>query len=118
MPNWNYAVVHAHGTLRIIDDANWVRAQIEALTTQNGAALAKPWAVADAPRDFTDKMIAAVVGIEILITRLSGKWRVSQNQPAANQTSVIEALRGEGGDNSKAMADLIEANASNSGQPD
>lgn len=118
VPTWNYAVVHAHGTLRIIDDANWVRAQIEALTTQNEAAFAQPWSVADAPRDYTDKMISAVVGIEILITRLSGKWKVSQNQPPANQTSVVKALRGKGGDCSKMMAELIEANAKKSGWPD
>lgn len=118
VPTWNYTVAHAHGTLRIIDDANWLRAQIESLTTQNEAAFPQPWAVTDAPRDYIDKMISAIAGIEITITRLSGKWKVSQNQPSANQTSVIEALRRKGGDGNKTMADLIEANARNSRQPD
>ena len=118
VPTWNYAVVHAHGTLRIIDDANWLRTQIESLTKQNEAALPQPWSIADAPRDYIDKMISAIVGIEILITRLSGKWKVSQNQPSENQASVIEALRRNGDDGSTTMADLIEANARSSGKPD
>lgn len=118
VPTWNYVVVHAHGSLRIIDNANWLRAQIESQTKQHEAALPRPWAVADAPRDYLDKMISAIVGIEITITRLSGKWKVSQNQPSANRASVIEALRRKGGDGSKTMADLIESNARNPGQPD
>lgn len=109
VPTWNYAVVHARGTLRVIDEAGWIRAQIEALTTQNEAALARPWSVADAPRDYTEKLIAAVVGIEIRITRLTGKWKVSQNQPLKNQASVIDALRCLGDDERLAMAELIEA---------
>lgn len=88
VPTWNYAVVHAHGTLRIIDDTRWLRAQIEALTTHNEATLPHPWAVSDAPDDYVEKMIAAVVGIEIVITRLSGKWKMSQNQPAENQEGL------------------------------
>lgn len=111
VPTWNYAVVHAHGTLRIIDDTDWLRAQIEALTTQHEAALPHPWAVSDAPADYTQKLLAAVVGIEITITRLSGKWKVSQNQPVENQTGVIEALRCSGRAESTAMADLVEARA-------
>jgi len=116
VPTWNYAVVHAHGTLRIVDEANWVRAQIEALTTQNEAALANPWSVADAPHDYTEKLIAAVVGIEIQITRLAGKWKVSQNQPRKNQASVIDALRNLGNDSSLAMAALVEAHTQASRQ--
>lgn len=116
VPTWNYAVVHAHGTLRIIDDAAWVRSQIEALTTHNEAALPHPWAVSDAPPDYTEKMIGAIVGIEIVITRLSGKWKASQNQSAENQTGIIEALRSNGRDNDTAMAALIEARARETGQ--
>lgn len=111
VPTWNYAVVHAHGRLRVVDDAKWVRTQIEALTTQNEAQWVDAWSVADAPRDYVDKMIAAVVGFEIRITRLVGKWKVSQNQPPENQASVIEALRGLGGERRVGMAELIAANA-------
>lgn len=118
VPTWNYAVVHAHGTLRVIDDAAWLRAQLEALTAHNEATFAHPWAVSDAPRDYTEKMIAAVVGIEIEITRLTGKWKVSQNQPAENRAGVIEALHSDGGDNATAMAALIEARAPQDRQAD
>ena len=105
VPTWNYTVVHAYGKLRIIDDAVWVRAQLEALTAQNEAGLPHPWAVSDAPEDFTDKLIGAVVGIEMVITRLSGKWKVSQNQPLQNQHSVIQGLTASG---QTAMAELVK----------
>jgi transcriptional regulator len=113
VPTWNYAVVHAHGMLRAIDDTTWIRKQIEALTTRSEAPLPHPWAVTDAPDDYVEKMIAAVVGIEIEITRLSGKWKVSQNQPTENQAGIIEALRSNG---NTAMADLVEARAKTADQ--
>lgn len=90
VPTWNYAVVH--GYLRIIDDAAWIRANLELLTQHNEAAFLHPWAVSDAPEDFTEKLIQAVIGIELVITRLIGKWKVSQNQPLQNQNSVIAEL--------------------------
>ncbi len=107
VPTWNYAVVHAHGTLRIIDDAGWVREQLETLTAHNEAQFPEPWAVSDAPSEFTEKLIGAVVGIEISITRLSGKWKTSQNQPQQNQASVIEGLAGSDTTDANAMAGLI-----------
>ena len=94
VPTWNYAVVHAYGELRVIDDPVWVFAQISALTAANEAALPQPWVVTDAPADYTEKMLGAIVGLEITITRLLGKWKLSQNQPPANQTSLIRALAG------------------------
>ena len=72
VPTWNYAVVHAYGMLRIHDDPAWVRAQIEALTTQSEAAMPSPWAVADAPSEYIEKLVHAIVGIEIVVTRLLG----------------------------------------------
>jgi len=109
VPTWNYTVVHAYGTLRIIDDAVWVRAQLEALTQQNEAAFPKPWAVSDAPEDFTEKLLGAVVGIEMVITRLIGKWKVSQNQPPQNRRSVIQGLNAGGQGEAVAMAALVDA---------
>lgn len=111
VPTWNYAVAHAYGTLRVIDDAAWVRTQLEALTEHNETKLPKQWAVSDAPREFTAKLIGAIIGIEIVITRLSGKWKVSQNQPPQNQTGVIEGLANSGMPGATAMAALISANA-------
>lgn len=107
VPTWNYVAVHAHGSLRVIDDADWVAAQIEALTAMQEARQAQPWSVADAPADYIERMRAAVVGIEIVITRLVGKWKVSQNQPAANQSSLIAALEANGNEDSITMARLI-----------
>lgn len=106
VPTWNYTVVHAYGSLRIIDDASWVRTQLEALTSHNEAVFPEPWTIADAPVDFTEKLIAAVVGIELVITRLSGKWKVSQNQPPQNQDSVIQGLSASG---QTVMADLVKS---------
>ena len=98
-------MVHAYGRLRIIDDAVWIRAQIEALTAQNEVNFAHPWLLSDAPQDFTDKLIDMVVGIEMVIIRLSGKWKISQNQPLENKLSVIEGLMDNG---QTAMAELVK----------
>jgi transcriptional regulator len=113
VPTWNYAVAHAYGWLRVIDDASWLRSQLEGLTAHSEAAFSNPWAVSDAPYEFTEKLIEAIVGIEITITKLSGKWKVSQNQPEQNQISVISGLRECGNFEAESMAALIEANAKN-----
>jgi transcriptional regulator len=106
VPTWNYTVVHAYGSLRIVDDATWIRTQLNVLTQHNEASFVHPWTVSDAPDDFTEKLIGAVVGIELVITRLSGKWKVSQNQPLQNQNSVINGLNASG---QIEMAELIKA---------
>ena len=95
VPTWNYAAVHAYGELTVIDDPDWILAQVTALTGTHEAMLPQPWAVSDAPADYIEKMLGAIVGIEIRITRLLGKWKVSQNQPAVNQASLIAALDGQ-----------------------
>ena len=110
-PTWNYTVVHAHGALRVVDDAVWMRAHLEALTDCHEANFPKPWAVSDAPQEFTEKLIESVVGIEIVITKLSGKWKVSQNQPEKNRAGVIEGLRGCGHSDAVEIAALVEATA-------
>ena len=113
-PTWNYAVVHAYGTLRAIDDAGWVREHLETLTDHHEANFPKPWAVSDAPGEFIEEAIKAIVGIEIVITRLSGKWKVSQNQPEQNQAGVVEGLGGCGHRDALDMAALVEANTKGS----
>ena len=105
VPTWNYTAVHAYGELKVIDDADWILAQVSALTATHEAALPQPWAVTDAPADYIEKMLGAIVGIEITITRLTGKWKVSQNQPAENRGSLIAALEKAG----NPMAGLIRA---------
>ena len=106
VPTWNYAMVHAHGSLRVMDDPAWLRAQVEELTARQETAFPHPWAVADAPADYIDKMLAAVVGIELTVTRLVGKWKASQNQPPANRAGVVAGL-GARGPEGAAMAALV-----------
>ncbi len=105
VPTWNYAAVHAYGKLRVIDEPAWIFEQISRLTAVHEATLPKPWAVSDAPTEYIEKMLGAIVGIEITIDRLLGKWKVSQNQPALNQASLITALAGQ------PMAELIRERA-------
>ena len=107
VPTWNYAVVHAYGTLEVVDDAAWIRNQVEALTRQQEASFEQPWQVDDAPRDYTDKMIAALLGLEIRITRLLGKTKASQNQSASNRKGVIAGLGDSDNPYDRLMAGLI-----------
>jgi transcriptional regulator len=103
VPTWNYVTVQARGTLRAIDDAAWVHAFVTRLTTAHEAVQAKPWAVTDAPPDFVDTMTRAIVGIEITLSALTGKWKVSQNRSAADRAGVVNGLGAAG---------LVEAAAS------
>jgi len=111
VPTWNYAVVHAYGVLRVADDMSWLRAQLEALTGHNESAFPKPWAVSDAPPEYIEKIMAAIVGVEMAITKLVGKWKVSQNQPAQNQAGIISGLKASDLPNAEAMAAMVEARA-------
>lgn len=111
VPTWNYAVVHAYGLVRVVDDASWLRAQLDALTAHREASFPEPWAVSDAPHEFTEKLIGSIVGFEMVISRLLGKWKVSQNQPQQNQAGVIEGLKASGSQAASAMAELVETAA-------
>lgn len=92
VPTFNYIVVHAYGPLRIIDDRAWLRKLVGRLTDRHEAGSAQPWKVTDAPDDYIEKMLGAIVGIEIPVTKLTGKWKVSQNQPAENRDGVVKGL--------------------------
>lgn len=107
VPTWNYAAVEARGTPTLKDDPVWLRTQIEDLTRRQEGDRAHPWAVGDAPDDFVDGMVRAIVGVEIALTSLEGKWKVSQNQPEKNRLGVIEGLKGES--RGAVMADLVGA---------
>ena len=96
VPTWNYVMVQARGRLRAIDDAAWVHAFVSRLTAKHEAAQARPWAVTDAPPDFIDTMTRAIVGIEITLTALTGKWKVSQNRSAADRAGTASGLRATG----------------------
>lgn len=107
VPTWNYVVVHAHGPLRVIDDARWLRSFVERLTNRHEAGRAAPWKVTDAPADYIEKMVTAIVGIELPVARLSGKWKVSQNRPARDREGVVAGLQAQGTEASKAVAELV-----------
>jgi transcriptional regulator len=108
VPTWNYMMVHAYGSLNVKDDPVWLRAQLEALTAHNEAAFEEPWRITDAPQDFTEKLIGSIVGIEIVITRLLGKWKLSQNQPGRNRESVMAGLEAVGTEQALEMVASIE----------
>jgi transcriptional regulator len=108
VPTWNYVTVHAYGTLRVIEDPVWIKIQLESLTAQQEASFDKPWAISDAPVEFTNKMMGAIVCIEILITKLIGKWKVSQNQPAINRAGVVEGLESLGKSAATELAAAID----------
>jgi transcriptional regulator len=103
VPTYNYAVVHAHGVLRAIEDPAWILALLERLTARHESVRAAPWSVRDAPAEFIDTLLKSIVGIEIPIGRLQGKWKLSQNRPPSDQAAVaadtgaaLAALMGKG----------------------
>ncbi len=97
VPTWNYIVVQASGRLRAIDDAAWLREFVGRLTDRHEAPRRTPWAMDDAPADFVETMLKAIVGIEIEVTSLVGKWKVSQNRSAADRAGVAAGLAQERG---------------------
>jgi transcriptional regulator len=98
VPTWNYQVVHAHGKIRIRDDERFVRGLVARLTRVHEARIGaeRPWKMGDAPPEYIDTMLAAIVGIEIEITRLVGKWKLGQNREGRDRLGAVEALRERG----------------------
>ncbi len=93
VPTWNYVVVHARGPLQVIHDPHWLKRNVSELTAAHEAGFANPWKVSDAPADFIDNLVNAIVGIEIPIATLEGKCKASQNRPEADRLGVIAGLR-------------------------
>ena len=104
VPTWNYCVVQARGPLRVVDDPGWVRTLVTRLTERHEAPRAAPWAIGDAPADYIETMLRAIVGIEIPLVSLTGKWKLSQNRPAADRDGVIRGLGEQPGDGARALA--------------
>jgi transcriptional regulator len=107
VPTWNYAVVHARGQIAWHDDPAWLRELVETLTNLHEHDSAEPWRVADAPTEFVERNLRSIVGFEIRITALDGKWKVSQNRTPEERAAVVEELRAHGDAASLAMAELI-----------
>jgi transcriptional regulator len=106
VPTWNYATVHAWGRPRVVEDATWLRRQIGDLTGSMERRRVAPWAVEDAPADFVAMQVRAIVGIEIPIARIEGKWKMSQNRTPADREGVVAGYRQDG---DETMARLVEA---------
>ncbi len=96
VPTWNYTMVQARGTLHAVDDAPWLRELVGLLTTVHEAPRALPWAVEDAPDDYVQQMLRAIVGIRIPLATLVGKWKVSQNRDEADRAGVAQGLANDG----------------------
>ena len=107
VPTWNYLAVHVAGSARVVQDAVWLKEHLRKLTNQHEAERAQPWAVEDAPADYTEALMRGIVGIEIKIEKLTGKLKASQNQPERNQQGVKVGLQSEPGFCAAAMAELI-----------
>jgi len=109
VPTWNYAAVQARGRPRVVEDAAWLRPHLEQLTQAQEARRAQPWAVGDAPEDYLAAQMRAIVGIEIPIARIEGKWKLSQNRDAADRRGVVAGLRDAAdAHRDPALADRVE----------
>jgi transcriptional regulator len=115
VPTYNYAVVHAYGRLVIHDDEKWLRGFLGRLTKRMEAAQSTPWKMGDAPHDFLQQMLGGIVGIEIPISRLVGKWKVSQNRLPIDRDGAVAGLRATGEAEAGAMADLMAGIAARTG---
>lgn len=109
VPTWNYAVVHARCHLTVHEDRDWLHDLVTRLTNTHEAGRPQPWAVDDAPADYVERMLKAIVGIELRIDMLEGKWKVSQNRPAADRAGVAEGLAAGQDDMQRQMAALVSA---------
>jgi transcriptional regulator len=105
VPTWNYATVHVWGRPRVMNDDAWLRRQLDDLTASREGMRDAPWQVDDAPKDFVAMQMRAIVGVEIPIARIEGKWKMSQNRPEADRQGVIEGFRamGEAGEEIAAL---------------
>ena len=107
VPTWNYAVVHAHGELRLHDDVDWLRAHVGALTAAHEKGREQPWRVEDAEPGYLAAQLRGIVGLELRITRLEGKWKLGQNRSEADRQGMLAGLERQGDAASIALAALI-----------
>jgi transcriptional regulator len=108
VPTWNYVVVHAYGPLKVIQDEQWLLTNVEKLTSIHEAGSPVPWKVSDAPVDFIQSQLKGIVGLELPIRKLEGKWKVSQNRTEQERDGVVEGLGKLNTPESLAMKALVE----------
>jgi transcriptional regulator len=116
VPTWNYASVHAYGTAHAIRDPDWLRDMVERLSARHEAREAVPWRMRDLPPSYLESMLRGIVGIEIVVSRLEGKFKLSQNRPAADRPRIIAALERREDEGSREVAALMRQR-DNPGEP-
>jgi transcriptional regulator len=109
VPTWNYVVVHARGTLRFIHEADWLRDFVAGLTDEHEAPRAQPWKMTDAPAAYLEKMLGMIVGFELSISSISGKWKLGQNRTAADRQGLVQGLQHSDDPDAQALASLLAA---------
>jgi transcriptional regulator len=109
VPTWNYEVLNVHGRLVTHDDADWVLNLVTMLTNRHEQHRAEPWQVTDAPESYTRAQLRAIVGVELVISKVEGKVKMSQNQPERNRTGVVAGLRASDAPDDQVVADRVEA---------
>lgn len=112
VPTWNYAVVHVHGLPRAIENREWLLQHLNQLTDSHEAEQALPWKVSDAPQEFTERLLRSIVGIEIPIAKIVGKWKVSQNRSEPDKLGIVTGLLARDDQQSKEMASLVNQHVS------
>ena len=113
VPTWNYTMVQVQGVAHVMDDAQWIGRQIRDLTDLMEGGYPMPWAVDDAPAPFIDAQVRGIVGIEIAITSIIGKWKVSQNRSAADREGVVAGLDALQDEEARAMSRLVNEKLQN-----
>jgi transcriptional regulator len=108
VPTWNYAVVHAYGRPEVMDDATWLRRHVGELTLQQESCQPAPWAVSDAPERYIDVMLRGIVGFRFVITRLEGKWKMSQNREMQDREGVVQGLGARNDGDDLEVAGLVD----------
>ncbi|HYD53041.1 MAG TPA: FMN-binding negative transcriptional regulator [Gemmatimonadaceae bacterium] len=109
VPTWNYVAVHASGPLRYMEDREWLARHLERLTARHESHRERPWRIDDAPADYIERALGDIVGIELEVSRLEGKWKMSQNRSAADITGVVAGLGVSPDDRDRAVAAIVEA---------
>jgi transcriptional regulator len=108
VPTWNYEAVHIHGSIRLVHEGAGLNELMHSLTDAQEREQAHPWSVNDAPADYTDRLMQAIVGIEISIDRIEAKRKLSQNQPSVNQQSIVDGLTSQANPQMQAMAVAVK----------
>ena len=107
VPTWNYADVHAYGIVRLVEDADWLRQLLRRLSERHEARNPDPWQMQDLPETYLEGMMKGIVGLDIAVTRLEGKYKLSQNRPAADRPRVVAALEAQSNADARAVAQLM-----------